>query len=54
MTVNTDMHLLVIDTVPLKKSTPTYCGSENLLGIELIGLLIVACRMLSHSSSMAV
>jgi hypothetical protein len=47
MTGNTDMHLLVTET--FKKE-----GSWILRHISLIRLLIVACGILSHSSSMAV
>ena len=57
MTGNTDMHLLVTDT--LKKSRGVdqkniiWCD-HHLHRIELIRMLIVACVMLSHSSSIAV
>ena len=66
MTGNTDMHRFVTDT--LKKSigvdqkTSQYlvwppfatCSATHLICIELIRLLIVACGMLPHSSSMSV
>ena len=67
MTGNTDMHLLVTDTLEKKvgcvdQKNSQYlvwplvynCRATHLLHIELIRLLIVACGLLSHSSSMAV
>ena len=64
MTGNTDMHLLVKNTLKIQfkgrgidQKTSKYLvphAARNLLRIELIRLLIVASQMLSHSSSMAV
>ena len=66
MTGNTDMHLLVTDTFNKKVGvwirTSQYlvrppfvsCSTAHLLHIELIRMLIVACGMVSQSSSMAV
>ena len=63
MTGNTDMHLLVTDNlgVWIRKPVSIWCdhpfaagGATHFLRIELIRLLILACRMSSHSSSMAV
>jgi hypothetical protein len=73
MTGNTDMHLLVTDTLKkvgawIRKPVSIWCDhylphashlhlshlADALLRIELIRQLIVACGMLSHSSSMAV
>ena len=60
---NTDMHLLITDTFKkrwIRKPVSIWCdhhlchAARHLLHIELIRLLIVACGMLSHSSSMAV
>ena len=65
MTGNTDMHLLVTDTlkkgrgVDQKSSQylvwPPFasCSATDLLHVKLIRLLIVSCGMLSQSSSMA-
>jgi hypothetical protein len=62
-TGNTDMHLLVTDTLKkgrgVDQKTSQYlvwpplasCTMTHLLRIELIKLLIVAYGMLSHSSS---
>jgi hypothetical protein len=67
MTGNTHMHMLVTDTFKKKgrgvdQKTSHYlvwppfasCSATQLLHIELIRLLIVVCRMLSHSSSITV
>ena len=66
ITGKADMHLLVTDTLKkgrgVDQKTSEYlvcppfssCSMTHLLCIELIRLLIVACGMLSHTSSMAV
>jgi hypothetical protein len=66
MTGITDMHLLITDTLKISMGVdtktsqylvgPPFASSSatHLLRIELIRLLIVACGMLSHTSSKAV
>jgi hypothetical protein len=56
MTGNTDMHLLVTDTIKNDGGMDKKCkkSESGVTSICLMRLLIVACGMLSHSSSMAV
>ena len=62
MTGNTDKHLLATDVGPWVRKNSRYLvwppfasySGTHLLHIELTRLLIVACGMLSHSTSMAV